>query len=413
MKGLQRNPYPALVLLCFCFFPCLCFLGSEQTMSSDWWLDLSVKGRMDWLTEQTRQLIDGCRIKADDGTVIYCPDGKGHYGALWTRDFAYMVENCYDMIPSEHVEACIRYLFAGQRDDGCVPDRRQPNGLSVYFAGPVERPVGEPPLDNSQFMVFLVCGCAELTRNFNLFAEFAPKLDKAMDYIPRSVEGLVFNDPKKPHSPYGFTDTVGKTGHLFFESLLYWRACKRLAELHQRVGEGGKAEEYKHRAELIERNIDLLWDEEVGMFFAASIDCRQIDIWGNAYAIYIGFPLGEKRERVLQFLVQDYDRYVWHGQVRHLLKGEYWQRLLVPIQPDRYQNGAYWATASGWVIWALSQWKPELAKKMFCDLVDDFKAGGVCECVAEGYRQLESYVASATNPLGALRRLCSGEDEQK
>ncbi len=165
-------------------------------------------------------------------------------------------------------------------------------------------------------------------------------------------------------------------------------------------------EEYKRRAELIERNIDLLWSDSVGMFLAASIDCRQVDIWGNAYAIYIGFPLNGKRERILQFLAQNYDRYVWRGQVRHLLKGEYWQRLLVPVQPDRYQNGAYWATASGWVIWALSQRKPELAKKMFRDLVNDFKAGGICECIAEGYRQLESYVVSATNPLGAIRRLC-------
>lgn len=49
--------------------------------------------------------------------------------------------------------------------------------------------------------------------------------------------------------------------------------------------------------------------------------------------------------------------------------------------------------------------KPGLAKKTFCDLVDEFKAGGICECVAEGYRQLESYVVSATNPLGAMRRL--------
>ncbi|MDW8026447.1 MAG: hypothetical protein RMK18_11365 [Armatimonadota bacterium] len=380
-------------------------LRGGQTMSSNWWQDLTVKERMDWLTEQAKKLIEGCRTKANDGTVLYCPDGKGHYAALWTRDFAYMVENCPDMIPSEHVEACIRYLLSGQRNDGCIPDRRQPDGLSVYSAGAVEHPAGEPPLDNSQFMVFLVCDHIEHTKNFNLFNEFAPKLDKAMDYIPRSVEGLVFNDPKKPHSPYGFTDTVGKTGQLFFESLLYWRACKRMAELHNRVGDKKRAEEYEKRASLIERNIDLLWDDSVGMFLAASIDCRQIDIWGNAYALYIGFPLGEKRERILKFLVHNYDRYVWLGQIRHLLKGEYWQRLLVPVEQERYQNGAYWATASGWVIWALPEVEPKLAQKTFCDLVDDFKANGICECVNEGYRQLESYVVSATNPLGAMRRL--------
>ncbi len=100
-------------------------LRGEQVMGSNWWLDLSVKERMNWLTEQAKRLIDGCRVKANDGTILYCPDGKGHYGALWTRDFAYMVENCSDMIPSEHIEACIRYLLSGQREDGCIPKASQ------------------------------------------------------------------------------------------------------------------------------------------------------------------------------------------------------------------------------------------------------------------------------------------------
>jgi hypothetical protein len=42
---------------------------------------------------------------------------------------------------------------------------------------------------------------------------------------------------------------------------------------------------------------------------------------------------------------------------------------------------------------------------MFTELVQDFRAGGICECVNEGYRQLESYVNTATNPLGAARKL--------
>jgi hypothetical protein len=42
---------------------------------------------------------------------------------------------------------------------------------------------------------------------------------------------------------------------------------------------------------------------------------------------------------------------------------------------------------------------------MFSDLIADFKQRGIYECVNRGYRQLETYVASATNPLGAVRRL--------
>ena len=42
---------------------------------------------------------------------------------------------------------------------------------------------------------------------------------------------------------------------------------------------------------------------------------------------------------------------------------------------------------------------------MFIDLIDDFKTGGICECINVGYRQPDSYVNSATNPLAAAKRL--------
>jgi hypothetical protein len=87
------------------------------------------------------------------------------------------------------------------------------------------------------------------------------------------------------------------------------------------------------------------------------------------------------------------------------LKGEHWQRLLTPVQPERYQNGAYWATASGWLMWALAQRDPAAARQVWKELLADFREHGVFECVNEGYRQLDSYVVSATNPLAAARRL--------
>lgn len=382
--------------------------------------------QVEGLTEIARRLLAGCRVVAHDGTTLYTPDGKGHYKALWTRDFAYMVENAGDLMPPEHVEACIRYLLKRQRSDGAIPDRVRPDGKPIYSAGPDDKPLGEPNLDNAPFLVIAADEYRRrlaADRQAALVREWGAALDKGMDYIPRSQRGLVENNPDKLHSPYGFTDCVGKTGELFMESLLYWTACQRLAHWHHEAssiapkptspgasaGERPayshrqKAQDYLRRAAFIEANIDALWDEQAGAFVAASNDCRQIDVWGNAYAVSIGFPLGARRERVLQFLVDNYPRMVWRGQVRHLLKGEYWQRLLTPVERDRYQNGAYWATASGWLMRALAEKRPELARQMFVDLMADFDQHGVHECVNEGYRQLESYVVSAVNPLGAVR----------
>jgi len=361
-----------------------------------------------WLRERTSRLLAGCQVTATDGTKLFTPDGKGNYRALWTRDFAYMVENAGDLISPRNVEAALRFLIRGIRADGAAPDRVRPDGVPVYVAGPEDGPMGEPNIDNAQFLVIAVD--AHLQRlpagaRLRLVRAWSEPLQRAMNYVPRSSAGLVFNDPQRPHSPYGFTDTVGKTGELLFESLLYWHASRRLAHWLDGYGETGAAAELGRRAGLIETNLVRLWDEPSSAFVAASQDCRQVDIWGNAYAVWLAFPMGTARDRVLDFLDRNRERFVWKGQVRHLLKGEHWQRLLAPVEPERYQNGAYWATASGWMMWALAQRNPAVARQMWADLIADFRTQGVFECVNEGYRQLDSYVVSAANPLAAARRL--------
>lgn len=365
-------------------------------------------GRIAELEATTRRLLQGCRVKARDGTTLYTPDGRGNYRALWTRDFAYMVENAGDLMPEQDVESCLRYLLRGQRDDGAIPDRVDPEGRAIYVAGSPDHPLGRANLDNP---AFLVIAADEFLKRLpedrarRLFREWSGPLDRALDWVPRSPRGLVFNDPADPHSPYGFTDTVGKTGELLFESLLDWTACGRLAAWHERAGDAARAAAYRGRGQQIVRHLEVLWDEKAGAFLAATRDCRQLDVWGNAYAIYLGIPLESREGRVVRFLVGRLGEFLRDGQVRHLLQGEFWQRQMVPVPRGRYQNGAYWATASGWLLTAFARTDPELARRTFRELTDDFRAHGIFECIAPDHRQLESYVVSAANPLGAVRRL--------
>jgi hypothetical protein len=108
---------------------------------------------------------------------------------------------------------------------------------------------------------------------------------------------------------------------------------------------------------------------------------------------------------MVRFLLHNYERYAWHGQVRHLLSGEYWQRLLMPVERDTYQNGAYWATATGWVLWALAEEEPALAARMLSELIADFKGNGVFECIGMKGCKLDGYVVSAVNVRAAVARL--------
>lgn len=355
-----------------------------------------------WLETTTAELLAGCRVPAADGTMLYTPDGMGNYPALWTRDFTYMAQYAGYLLPTAHLLAGFEYLLAGQREDGAMPDRVQPNGHAVYVAGPEANPIGLANLDNPAFMVLLADVCLNALPKAEAMAKAAAwrePLLRGLDWVPRSEAGLVYNDPAQPHSPYGFTDTIAKTGELLFESLLDWEACRRW------LAREPELTVLATRRARIEAALPRLWDETVGLHLAASVDGRLPDIWGNAFALHLGVPLGERREQAARWFATHLGDYAWRGQIRHLPVGLYWPRFLLDVPPDRYQNGAYWATATGWVLDALYLSEPALARQMFDELVADFRARGVFECVHGEYTKLARYVASATNPLGVARRL--------
>ncbi len=369
-----------------------------------------------YLAELSSVLISGCRAQAYDGTWLYTPDGIANYNAQWLRDFSYMTEYAGFAIPEEDIISCIRYSIRHRREDGWMPDRVTRDGVGVYAAGEMGSPIGEANLDNTPFLVFTVYSLyqrMDMEHFGTLFREWEPCLSRGLSLIPLDQKGMVYNDPVKPHSPYGFTDTVCKTGGLFMESLLFWRACRMMETLCTLYNTGGGLK-YAALSDSVERCLGTLRDADTGLYYAASGDCRQIDIWGMAYMLYIGFPVGDtEKETILAFLCENYGRYMYKGQVRHLLKGEYWQKLLISVEPETYQNGAYWATATGWILWCLAQKDFSLAADALLKVTACFKNEGSFECVNENYEKLPSMVVSATNVYGGLVRAAEDFPEFK
>ncbi|NLG25898.1 MAG: hypothetical protein GX558_11115 [Clostridiales bacterium] len=359
-----------------------------------------------YLAELSGELMSGCQCRAHDGTVLYTPDTVSSYNALWGRDFAYMAEYAPEFMPLEHLLGGIGYLVRHARADGWIPDRVGGDGRAVYAAGAASRPVGEANLDTAPFLaIAMEAAFARMTPDDirRRLAEWAPAVLKAYRLVPTGEGGLVSNPEDKPHSPYGFTDIVCKTGALFFESLLYWRGARMMAARLEQCGLPD-ASWYAAAADRVETAIGALWDERAGLFMAASGLCRQPDIWGNVYAIAIGFPIGERRRRSIEdYMAAHFDEVVYKGQVRHLPAGQHWQRLLIDEQPGHYQNGAFWATATGWMVFALRPRYPALADRMIADAIECFRREGVFECVNRGYQKLDRFVVSATNVYGALR----------
>ena len=371
-----------------------------------WGYKMKLEHGLDRLTYHASHLIEACKKTAYDGTVLFTPDGVGNYDALWTRDFGYMVEYCGDLMDPDEIRGCIEYTIARQRGDGWMPDRSELGGDAEYAAGAKGFPVGKANLDNTPFLVFAVYFymkyISEEERVFS-FRRWMNALDRGMACIPVGMNGLVWNDPSDPHSPYGFTDTVCKTGNLFMESVLYWRACRMMGELHTAFGDFCMAENYGAAAGRVETALSLLFDPQIGAFVAADGACRQTDVWGMLYALAVDFPLEEGiSAAVEQWLLDNRHRYLYKGQVCQLPDGAPWEKLLIEVPAGEYQNGAYWATASGWALKFLRKVDPAFAERMLEELLADFESDGICECINEGYRKLPQFVVSVTNARGGL-----------
>ena len=136
-------------------------------------------------------------------------------------------------------------------------------------------------------------------------------------FVNRDKDGLVFNDPLNPQCNYGFTDIVKKTGNLLFSSLLFFQSSMEMEKLCMKYSiDSGEC--YRIWRENIKKNISKLYDSESGMFLAATIDCRQIDIWGSAFAVAVGITTPEQTNRIIQYLIDNKEKLFFKGQLKHL-----------------------------------------------------------------------------------------------
>ncbi|MFY0626759.1 MAG: hypothetical protein JXR07_10700 [Reichenbachiella sp.] len=359
--------------------------------------------KVDWMKEATLKQLKGCRVLGANDTYIHTPDGVANYKSLWTRDSYYMVEYAGDLMTKKDIKASIYYLLSGQREDGCMPDRVNAAGEPVYSPGAPGSPLADHALDNGPFMAMMVCSYVNQHKDKALFIEVEQQLRKGLDHVRVKESGLVYNDPKNPQCVYGFTDIVKKTGNLLFSSLLYYKANYEMYQLCEKYKTGTSAI-YKRRYEYVRQSIYKLWDEESGMYWAADKDCKQLDVWGSAYAVSVGITDNEQTQRISTFLVEHYNETVMNGQVKHLVNNDSgWNNLFMPCKEGTYQNGAYWATPLAWMIPVYAKTNPTLAKNMLETVITDFQENGINECINDGYVKVPNFVVSATNVYALTR----------
>jgi len=356
-----------------------------------------------WLRGESHRTIRASKRTMKDGTAAFPPQVGLGYEAFWLRDYAYTLEGSVDAYSDQELLDACRLFVRSLRADGAGVDCVRFDGTPIYMPG-FGTMGANPVADGSQFTVAVVWHTYRKAKDARLLGESLEPLIQAMNVVPRNPEThLVHIQPGEPwdRCPYGFTDTVRKQGDVLFCSLLYVQASRQLADLLTWAGRTTDAEKWRREAERVADSIRrVLWDSQIGLFRAATICCREHDIWASAFAVYLGVADREQAKAIATYFQRNYAGLVQNGQIRHLPPGEYWEKA---GPRDTYQNGAFWATPTGWFVYALDLADPALADRTVLDLVKDFQAGGACEWVFREKRQLPHYLASAALPPAGIR----------
>lgn len=386
------------LLLCVALMaPTAVCLGADQQSEFDECLF--------WLRRESTRVIRASVQPMADGTKAFPPQVGLGYQAFWLRDYEYTLEGDVDAYSNEELLASCRLFINGLRTDGAGLDCIKFDGTPIFKPGFGSMGVN-PVADGSQFTVGVAWHTYQKTQDASLLDIILVPLIKTMNAVPTNpLTHLVHIVPgeEQERCPYGFTDTIGKQGDVLFCSLLYVQACRQLSDLLNETGRKSQAVEWLQKGELVEKSVrDIFWDETVGLFRAATVQCREHDIWGSAFAVYLGVTTDEQSLAIAAYFKKHYAEIVQHGQIRHLPGGIYWQK---GCQRDTYQNGAYWATPTGWFVYALDHVDPRLADQTVIDMVRHFQKYGACEWIIGDRRQLPNYLASASLPLAGIRAM--------
>ena len=369
------------------------------------------------------------------------------YPAFWIRDPGWIANT--GMIPAKEVWGWItlmtetmqgheprRLASGGVILPYSIADHINVDGSPVFYPGTYrsDETQGPPygmfsPCDDQYWLILNSYAYAKLT-NHGVFKQKVPTpmgefplwqvCELAHNAFP--VEALTqlctaADDLKEHIVDWGYNDTISKTGKLLFPSLLRYESALKLSHLFAGIDMQDEALTYQQQAQLLRRSIieTFYQENEVheGCLLSATGIGHKPDVWGSAYAIYLGILPAELSTATAKWLLRMYrtGETVLHGQVRHLpLSAGFWE--IAQCEPGTYQNGGYWAYPAGWYIYALSFVDAEAAGQMFDEYMayqrdtwDDSLRSCAWECInpALNHYQNPGYLTSIALPYVTLR----------
>lgn len=367
----------------------------------------------------------------------------GDYPSLWVRDFS-MAAGC-GLIDSQSIESHLRLIARVQNGASerrlasggvvppfAIPDHIRYDGQPVFYPGTYssgEDQGGEPwgvlpPVDDHYEFVHLAHLLARARREVAWLDDgLWSSLKRALE-VPASDPdtGCVVTQADRRAVGFGFCDAITLTGSLLFATLLRYRALGEMIELSLSLKQTEFLEAWRRQRRLIESHLGTIFFRD-GWLLAATGIGSQPDVWGSAFAVHLGAIRGSLKRDVAERLASATKggTITWRGAVRHVPTDHdfsatsAWEKT-AGVALNRYQNGAYWHVATGWLVSALNTNDTLLARRVVVEMLDHFRQedfrrgrdfGAPWECIHpdSGYRQNRIYAASVTLPLEVLQSL--------
>lgn len=370
------------------------------------------------------------------------------------------MSNAVDLLPNvSQAQEGTEWVYARQREsDGAMPQMVGTDGKPEYSQTCVHDSL---PVDNGTVCVvsdsgpFAVKTAALWTLSETgsnpkpaaarkaWFKSVAAALQRGLDATPLRND-LTWSDPDHFIVGYGFTDTVVKTGHTFYASVLYYEACTLMAKMarfaasppapsappptgrgpEMAVGEEqlrAMTARYDSQAERTKKAInDRFWDPKQGAYWASTgIESNRIDVWGTGLAAFLNVSNATQAAAVFRFFKENQAQIFFEGQVREVVAPQRWTEMRGPSSRDWsegwdgaldhvYQNGGYWATPLHYLLPFVGRFDTELACSLLMATVASFRSHGINEWVGPFWPSATGapgYTASAANTYAASKAL--------
>jgi hypothetical protein len=379
---------------------------------------------LSFLRATARAILDSCSVppggKCGDSTntLGFRAVTPGGYPSVWVQDFTMNFSS--GLLSRDVGINHLRLILQSQNGSEAkelgsnvivpphaIPDHINLNGAPVYFPGTYDPEANQsgkwgfrPPINNYYDVIWLThmlarSGDVKALLNETVNGKTVYERLRLAFSVPEidSKTELVHTTDERRAVGFIFCDSIYMTGDLLMASLLRQRAAEHMAFFAESMGRDSDAVTYSALAERIAQSILQVFGDDGchgGWMKATTGVSGQPDVWASIYAVYRGIVKGEAKTRLLQTIVSSLEKQgeiEFQGALRHLpisfdaSEKSAWERSVTP--KNRYQNGAYWHTPTGWLIAVLQEKYPDHAKGIRDRWIQHLKAeqGRVWECI--------------------------------